>query len=65
MQSIKEKKYFADLQSGSLNADDAAFAVSANQWVNAENVRTETTDSTETGVMQSIGRNRLLSTPQP
>jgi hypothetical protein len=65
MQSIKEKKYFADLQSGSLNADDAAFAVSANQWVNAENVRTETTDSTETGVMQSIGSNRLLSTPQP
>lgn len=65
MQSLKEKKYFADLQSGALNADDAAFVVPTNQWVNAENVRTGSTDAGNTGVMESIGSNVLLTTPQP
>lgn len=65
MQSIKERKYFADPQSGALNADDAAFVVGENQWINASNVRTGTTDAGVTGVMECIGSTRLLSTPQP
>jgi len=65
MQSLKEKKYFADLQSGALNADDAAFVIPTNEWVNAENVRTGSTDAGNTGVMESIGSNVLLSSPEP
>lgn len=60
----KEKKYFAD-NSGRLNSDDAAFAINPNEWVNAENVRTGTTDAGETAVVESIGSTLLLSTPQP
>jgi len=60
----KEKKYFLS-EDSQLNADDATFAVSPNSWVNAENIRTKSTDSGVTGTVESIGGTLLLSTPQP
>ena len=60
----KEKKYFAD-NSGRLNADDASFAIGLNEWVNAENVRSGTTDDGVTGVIESIGGTLQISQPQP
>lgn len=60
----QERKYLAD-PNGRLNSDDASFALAPNEWVNAENVRTGTTDSGETGTMESVGSNVLISEPQP
>jgi len=53
----QEKKYFAEQgdKMGRLNSDDAPIAVGINEWVNAENVRTGSTDKGVTGVMESIG----------
>lgn len=63
----KEKKYFASIgeQPGALNSDDAFFAIGQNEWVNAENVRTLTTDAGETATLESIGGTLSLSSPQP
>ena len=58
--SIRERKYFADPQAG-LNSDDDAFAVGINEWVNAENVRSGTSDKYATGVVQAVGSNLLLN----
>lgn len=60
-----ERKYFADPQSGALNADDASFSVAPNQWVNMENARTGSTDNGVIQTVESIGSTLLLSTPQP
>lgn len=60
----KEIKYFGGEQSG-LDADSADFAVAPNDWVNAENVRTGTTDNGVTKVVESVASTRLISTPQP
>ena len=59
-----EIKYFA-APDGRLDSDSSAFAVAPNCWVNAENVRTATTDAGVTETMESIGSNVLISTPQP
>src|ERR1019366_1846314 len=48
-----------------LNSDDAAFALLETDVINAENVRTQTTDGDVTAVVGSVGSNVLLSTPQP
>ena len=60
----KELKYFAG-NDGKLNADDASFVIGLNEWVNAENIRTGSTDAGVTGTVESIGSNVLISTPQP
>lgn len=60
----QEKKYFL-AEDSQLNADDSPFAVSPNSWVNAENVRTKSTDKGVTGTVESIGGTLLLSSPQP
>ena len=60
----KDLKYFGDVQSGRLNADDSPFAITTNEWVNAENVRTGTTDKGVTGVVESVGGNILMSSSQ-
>lgn len=62
-----EKKYFASIgdNGGLLNADDSAFAVGTNQWVNAENVRVGSTDKGVTATLESVGGTLLLSTPSP
>lgn len=61
----KEIKYFGDIQSGRLNSDDSPFAVTTNEWVNAENVRTGTTDKGATGIVESVGGNVLLNQAFP
>jgi len=60
-----DKKYFGDVQSGRLNADDSPFAITTNEWVNAENVRSGTTDKGFTGIVESIGGNVELPEPLP
>lgn len=57
-----EKKYFA-APDGGMNSDDAPFAIKVNEWTNAENVRTGTTDAGETGIVESIGSTILLPNP--
>jgi len=59
----KDLKYFGDIQSGRLNADDSPFAVTTNEWVNAQNARTGTTDKGVTGVVESVGGN--VEIPKP
>lgn len=59
----KELKVFGDPQSGRLNSDDSPFAVNVNEWVNAENVRSGTTDKGATGIVESVGGN--VSIPSP
>jgi uncharacterized protein (TIGR02145 family) len=61
----KDLKYFGEIQSGRLNSDDSPFAITTNEWVNAENVRTGTTDKGETGIVESIGGNVLLNPTLP
>ena len=55
-----DKKYFGDPQSGRLNADDSPFAITTNEWINAENVRTGSTDKGFTGIVESIGGNQMI-----
>lgn len=64
---IREKKYPSQRGEGggALNADDAPFAIGVNEWVNAQNVRSGTTDKGVTGVIESIGGTLRLSTPSP
>lgn len=57
----KELKYFGEPQQGRINADDSPFAVGPNEWVNAENVRTGSTDKGFTGVVESVGGNVALT----
>lgn len=59
----KDLKYFGDLQSGRLNSDDSPFAVMTNEWINAQNIRTGTTDKGVTGVVESIGGNSEIPKP--
>jgi uncharacterized protein (TIGR02145 family) len=59
----KDLKYFGDIQSGRMNSDDSPFAITTNEWVNAENVRTGTTDKGVTGVVESIGGNVEIPVP--
>lgn len=59
-----EKKYFAASDCG-LNADDVDIAVGTNQWVNLVDARVGTTDNGVTGVVESIGGTRTLTSPQP
>lgn len=62
----QEQKYFASPDgSGLLNSDDAPFSIGANAWVNAENVRTESTDKGFVNEMESVGSNVLRSVVQP
>ena len=58
-----DKKYFGDVQQGRLNADDSPFVVGTNEWVNAENIRTGSTDKGFTGVVESVGGNVELPEP--
>lgn len=60
----QERKYFAD-QDGRGNFDDASFALGINEWLNAENVRSGSTDAGRTGIIESVGSNRLISEPLP
>ena len=50
----KSKKYFLS-EDSQLDSDSAPFAVSANAWVNAENVRTKSTDKGVTGTVVDKG----------
>jgi uncharacterized protein (TIGR02145 family) len=59
----KDLKYFGDIQSGRMNSDDSPFAITPNEWVNAQNVRTGTTDKGATGVVESVGGN--VEIPKP
>jgi uncharacterized protein (TIGR02145 family) len=59
----KDLKYFGDPQSGRLNADDSPFAITTHEWVNAENVRTGSTDNGATAIMESVGGNALIPEP--
>jgi len=59
----KDVKVFGDVQSGRLNSDDSPFALTTNEWVNAENVRTGTTDKGATGIMESVGGNFKIVPP--
>lgn len=61
----KEKKYFADPESGRLNSDDDPTFLGQNEWQNMENLRSGSTDKGVTGTMESIGSNVIISTPQP
>jgi hypothetical protein len=56
-----EKKYL----SGTINAEDADFAVAPDQYINAENVRFGSTDKGAVGAIESIGSTIQLSSPQP
>ena len=60
----KDLKYFGDINSRGLNADDSPFAVATNEWVNAENIRSGSTDKGFTGVIESIGGNVQRSPEQ-
>lgn len=61
-----EKKYPANPDgSGFLNSDDAPFSLGINEWCNAENIRTGSTDAGVINTVESIGSNVLKSTPQP
>jgi hypothetical protein len=60
-----DRKYFGDVQSGRLNSDDSPFIVGTNEWVNAENVRTGSTDKGFTGIVESVGGNTALPKPPP
>jgi hypothetical protein len=60
----KERKIFSD-PNGSLNADDAEFALHPNSWVNMENCRIGSTDAGKTSVVESIGSTILKSAVQP
>jgi len=64
MQGLKEKKILV-ADDSILNADDATYALSPNNWVNMENMRIETTDAGVAKAGQFIGGTKLLSTPQP
>lgn len=60
----QEKKYFGGIDGG-LDADSADFAVSPNNWVNAENIRTLSTDNGATETVEAVGSTILRSTIQP
>ena len=57
-----EKKYFAmqGEQQGALNADDAAFAIGTNQWVNMQDMRIGSTDKGETAQVEFNGGTREI-----
>ncbi len=59
---LQEKKDFVSADSGG-DFDSAPNKVSLNSWVNAENVRTLTTDAGEVGTLESIGSTLLINNP--
>jgi hypothetical protein len=63
----KEKKYPSATgeNGGHLDADSAPFAIPTNAWVNLSNFRSGSTDKGVTGVLESIGGTRRLSTLSP
>ena len=60
----KEIKYLSNSTSG-MDSDNDAFVVDKDSWVNAENIRTGSTDKGFTGRLESIGGTTQISTPQP
>lgn len=58
----KDLKYFAK---GALDSDSVNIAVQKDSWVNAENVRTGSTDKGFTERMESVGGTLQISAPQP
>lgn len=58
-----DKKYFGDVQQGRLNSDDSPFVLGTNEWVNAENIRTGSSDKGFTGIVESVGGNTELPPP--
>ncbi len=58
----KQRNYFPN---GRLNADDSNVFVGKDEIVNGENIRWGTTDAGVTGVVESIGSTKLISTPFP
>ena len=62
-----EKKYFAmeGEQQGLLNADDAAFAIGTNQWVNMQDMRIGSTDKGETAQVEFNGGTRQIYPAHP
>jgi len=61
---VQEKKYFGG-SGGSGDFDSADFAVAPNSWINAENIRTRTTDNGYTETVEAIGSTILRSVIQP
>lgn len=59
----KEIKYFGN--NGGGDFDSADFAVDPNDWVNAENIRTGTTDAGVTKTVEAVGSTILRSVIQP
>jgi len=59
-----ERKYFA-APDGGLDASSDAFAVGVNNYVNGENLRSQTTDSGVTQTLESVANNVLISQPAP
>lgn len=60
MSQSLEEKYFGGATSG-LDADSADFVVGPNDWVNAENIRTNSTDAGVVGSIEAIGSAILRS----
>lgn len=50
---------------GALDADSAPFAIGSNSWVNAQNIRSGSTDKGFTAWVESIGGTLRKSTPSP
>lgn len=65
MEQQKEIKFFGNPTTGRLNSDDADFSLGPDEWTNAENVRTGTTDAGVINTVESIGSTQLLSAPSP
>lgn len=63
----KQKWYFAQKgdNGGSLDAENSTFVIGENSWINAENFRAGSTDKGFTGLLESIGGTRRISTPSP
>lgn len=62
MIGLKEKKILAV---GKLNADDHAYVIPPNDFINAFNVRSQTTDTGFTNIDQAVGSTVRLSVPSP
>lgn len=59
---LVEKKYFPE---GYLDGDSADIVVAPNSYVNAENIRSGTTDNGSTGIIEAIGSNVQKSPAEP
>lgn len=59
----RSKKWFGNPQNGGGDFDSAPFSIGPNNWINAENVRTLTTDAGETNTLEGVGANVLINNP--